>query len=177
MSTDAAPGSAVEWLDHVNEHDEVIGQVTRDDAWAQRLTVRGVNAFVVNGGGELWIPRRTAHKRMFPGCLDMSVGGHVDRGEDYLTAFRRETREELNLDLDTVAWREIAAFSPYKTGLSIFMRVYEIRSDAAPTFNPDDFTEAWWLTPQALLRRIEAGDPAKGDLAEIVRRCYGDLLT
>ncbi|MFC4427653.1 NUDIX hydrolase [Deinococcus navajonensis] len=173
----AETGTTTEWLGQVNEHDKVIGQVTQDGAWAWRLTVRGINACVVNSQGELWIPRRTEHKRMFPGCLDMSVGGHVDRGEDHLTAFGREIREELNLDPDTVMWREIAAFSPYRTGLSMFMRVYEIRTDQAPDFNPDDFTEAWWLTPQALRRRIEAGDPAKGDLAELVQRCHGDQLT
>ncbi|GGK12386.1 nudix hydrolase [Deinococcus malanensis] len=169
--------AGVEWLDRVNEHDEVIGRVTRDEAWEKGWVVRGINAFLVNSCGQLWIPRRTLHKRMFPGCLDMSVGGHVDSGEDYLTAFRRESREELNLDLDTVPWREIAAFSPFETPLSGFMRVYEIRTDRAPDFNPDDFSEAWWLTPRELLGRIEAGDPAKGDLAELVRLCYGDQLT
>lgn len=168
---------AAEWLDHVNEHDEVIGQVTRDEAWARRLPVRVVNAFLVNSRGELWIPRRTAHKRRFPGCLDLSVGGHVDSGEDYLTAFRRETREELNLNVDELPWSELRAFSPFDTPLSSFMRVYEIRSDCTPDFNPTDFTEAWWLTPRALLHRLEAGDPAKGDLEELVRRCYGDQLT
>lgn len=164
---------AVEWLDLVNEWDEVVGQVTRDEAWARRLPVRVVNAFLVNPRGELWIPRRTLQKRMFPGCLDMSVGGHVERGESYEAAFHRETWEELNLDLETVPWREIAAFSPFGTPLSAFMRVYEIRSDTAPSFNPDDFSEAFWLTPADLLARIDAGDPAKGDLAELVRLCYG----
>ncbi|PTA67914.1 NUDIX hydrolase [Deinococcus arcticus] len=162
-----------EWLDLVNERDEVVGTVTRGDAWARRLPVRVVNAFVVNGAGQLWIPRRTPSKRVFPRCLDMSVGGHVERGESYEAAFRRETQEELNLDLDTVPWREVAAFSPFDTPLSAFMRVYEIRSDVAPAFNPDDFSGAEWLTPAEVLARIAAGDPAKGDLAELIRRCYG----
>ncbi|BDP42544.1 nudix hydrolase [Deinococcus aetherius] len=168
--------AAEEWLDLVNERDEVVGRVTRGEAWARRLPVRVVNAFVVDSRGELWIPRRTLHKRTFPGCLDMSVGGHVESGEGYEAAFRRETREELNLDVDTVPWREIAAFSPHRTNFSSFMHVYEIRADTAPTYNPDDFSEAEWLTPGHLLRRIEGGDRAKGDLAELVRRCYGEHL-
>jgi isopentenyldiphosphate isomerase len=161
------------WLDLVNERDEVVGRVTRSEAWAQALPVRVVNAFLINGQGELWIPRRTAHKRQFPGCLDMSVGGHVESGEEYEAAFVRETREELNLDLRTVPWRELAAFSPFQTTLSAFMRVYEIRSDTAPDFNTDDFRGAEWLMPAALLARIQAGDPAKGDLPGLLRRCYG----
>ncbi|ACO45564.1 NUDIX domain-containing protein [Deinococcus deserti] len=169
--------AGVEWLDRVNKRDEVIGRVTRDEAWARSLPVRVINAFLVNSHGQLWIPRRTMHKRMFPGCLDMSVGGHVDSGEDYVEAFRRETQEELHIDLDMISWRERAAFSPFETALSAFMRVYEIHTDQAPDYNRDDFSEAWWLTPCELLRRIEAGDPAKGDLAELVRLCYGDQLT
>lgn len=165
----------VEWLDLVNGRDEVVGRVSREEAWQKRLPVRGVNAFLVNSCGELWIPRRTPHKRMFPGCLDMSVGGHVDSGEDYLTAFKRETREELNLDVEAAVWSELGYFTP-ADGLNIFTRVYEIRSDATPDFNPGDFTSAEWLMPRALLQRIEAGDPAKGDLASLVRLCYGDRL-
>ena len=163
----------VEWLDLVNERDEVVGRVTRAEAWQKRLPVRVINAFLVNSRGELWIPRRTLSKTMFPGCLDMSVGGHVESGEDYLSCFKRETREELNLNVDALEWREIAAFSPFETNLSAFMRVYEIRSDTAPAYNPQDFSGGEWLRPTQLLSRIAFGDPAKGDLAELVRRCYG----
>lgn len=166
-----------EWLDLVDERDRVIGQITRKDAWEKRQPVRVINAFLVNTRGELWIPRRTASKRVFPGCLDMSVGSHVECGKDYPCAFGRETREELNLDVGMLAWREIAAFSPFETALSAFMRVYEIHTDAAPDFNPADFSEAWWLTPAELLARIDGGEAAKGDLAELVRRCYGEQLT
>ncbi|WP_135228946.1 NUDIX hydrolase [Deinococcus fonticola] len=161
-----------EWLDLVNGHDEVVGRVTREEAWARRLPVRVINAFLVNSCGELWIPRRTAHKAMFPDCLDMSVGGHVASGEDYLACFKRETREELNLNVDDVPWWEIAYFSPFDTPLSAFMRVYEIRTDEAPDFKRDDFSGACWRSPRQLLHNIAAGDPAKGDLAELIRRCY-----
>ena len=124
-----------EWLDVVNEHDEVVGTVTREDAYARSLTVRVVNAFLINQSGQLWIPRRTAHKRLFPDCLDMSVGGHVEHGETYEQAFRRETQEELNLNVDDLPWQQIATLGP-RDGLSAFMHVYELRRDDPPTFNP-----------------------------------------
>lgn len=162
----------MEWLDVVNEHDEVVDTVTREDAYARGLTVRVINAFLINQSGQLWIPRRTAHKRLFPGCLDLSVGGHVEHGETYEQAFRRETQEELNLTVDDLPWQQIARLGP-RDGLSAFMHVYELRRDDPPAFNPDDFSSAEWLTPAELLRRIEQGDPAKGDLKRLVQLSYG----
>ena len=69
---------------------------------------------------------------MFPNCLDVSVGGHVERDETYFEAFKRETREELNLDVGDLEWREVAYFSPFSTTLSAFMRVYEISFQRTP---------------------------------------------
>jgi isopentenyldiphosphate isomerase len=161
-----------EILDLVNEADEVIGQVSRTRAWAERLPVRFINAFVVNSSGQLWIPRRAASKSMFPNCLDMSVGGHVISGETYLEAFKRETLEEIGVDVDTLEWREIAYFSPFETTLSAFMCVYEIRLEHV-ALNPDDFSEAFWMTPLELQQRIVQGEAVKGDLEEILERIYG----
>jgi len=72
-----------EWLDVVDADDRVVGRVKRSMAWVEGLPVRVANAFLVSSRGELWIPRRTRRKRMFPGCLDLSVGGHVGSGEWY----------------------------------------------------------------------------------------------
>jgi len=73
-----------EYLDLVDLQDSVIGRKLRSEVYAEHLSnFRVVNAFVLNSKGELWIPRRTADKRIFPLCLDMSVGGHVESGESY----------------------------------------------------------------------------------------------
>ena len=167
-------GVTDERLDLVNERDEVVGQILRADPALRWERVRVVNAFLRNSRGELWIPRRSPGKSLFPNALDVSVGGAVQSGETYEEAFRREAREELNLDTDALPWRELAAFSPFQTTLSSFMRVYELRSDTAPRFNPDDITGGEWLTPGQVLKRIAVGEAAKGDLAELVRRCYGE---
>jgi isopentenyldiphosphate isomerase len=161
-----------EILDLVNAVDEVIGQVSRAQAWAERLPVRVVNAFVVNSQGQLWIPRRTAHKKMFPHCLDMSVGGHVQSGESYLEAFRRETLEEINEDIDFLEWRELAYFSPFETTLSSFMKVFEIRLEVVEDMNLDDFSEYFWVSPLELKQKINDGFAAKGDLLELFERIY-----
>jgi hypothetical protein len=38
--------------------------------------------------------------------------------------------------------------------------------------NPDDFSEAFWMTPLELQQRIVQGEAVKGDLEEILERIY-----
>lgn len=162
-----------EYLDLVNEQDEVIGKKLRSEVYAEgMLNFRFVNAFLVNSEGKLWIPRRTPAKRFYPSCLDMSMGGHVESGETYDESFKRELAEELNIDADTTPWKMIGHLEPAKDGVVGYMNVYEIQTDEVPNFNPHDFTEYYWLTPEELLQRIADGDGAKGDLSKLVRKFY-----
>lgn len=163
-----------EYLDIVNERDEVVGRKLRSEVYAEgRSDFRVVNVFLRNAEGRLWIPRRTATKRIFPLCLDMSMGGHVESGETYDEAFRRELSEELDMDAEAVAWSVLGNLNPAEHGVSAFMRVYLIETDDAPRYNPADFTEYFWLTPDEVCGRIESGDGAKSDLSKLVKIFYG----
>jgi isopentenyl-diphosphate delta-isomerase len=162
-----------EYLDLVDAQDRVIGRKLRSAVYAEgAYNFRVVNAFVRNSAGYLWIPRRTAHKRLYPLCLDMSVGGHVASGETYDEAFARETREELRIDTAVSTWRLLGCLTPHEHGVSAFMRVYEIARDDPPDYNPDDFTEYFWLLPGGLLERIARGDKAKSDLPKLTAIFY-----
>lgn len=162
-----------ELLDLVDEQDRVIGARLRSDIYRERLSsFRAINAFLVNDNGELWIPRRTAFKKIFPLCLDMSVGGHVASGETYDEAFRRELHEELGLDLDEVEWSLLGHLTPHEHGVAAFMQVYEIRCNIVPDYNKDDFVEFFWLKPHEILERIESGEGTKDDLPKLVKLIY-----
>ncbi len=162
-----------EYLDLVDKQDNVIGKKLRSEVYAENLNnFRVINAFVVNSKGQIWIPRRSANKRIFPLCLDMSVGGHVESGELYDESFRRETVEELNIDIKDVKYRLLGKLTPDSDGVSAFMNVYEISLDEDPKYNTDDFVEYFWLTPDEVLKRIEEGDKCKSDLPKIIRKFY-----
>jgi len=175
MSTEKGlnTGHQDELLDIVDATDAVIGQNWRSVLYQEgACNFRVVNAFLKNSAGRLWIPRRSVKKRIFPLCLDMSMGGHVSSGESYEDAFTRELMEELNIYVRQIEHRVLGKLSPYQHGVSAFMIVYEMCSDMTPEYNTDDFCEFFWMTPQEVLAALEKGDKAKDDLARLVRIFY-----
>lgn len=163
-----------EYLDLVDENDIVIGREKRSKVYAKNFSnFRVVNGFVKNSRGEMWIPRRAANKRIFPLCLDMSMGGHVMSSETYEDAFKREMQEELNFDVDRSSGLFLGYLTPKKDGVSAYMKVYEVKMDEPPNYNKSDFVEYFWLTPKALFERIASGEKTKGDLPKLVTKFYG----
>ena len=157
-----------ELLDVVDSEDRVIGQQWRSVLYREgACNFRVVNAFLRNSSGQLWIPRRTAGKKLFPLCLDMSMGGHVAAGESYEQAFQRELKEELNLDGRQMQPRILGRLTPHGHGVSAFMTVYEICTDQEPLYNQADFCTFYWLTPSELMDRLGNGDKAKDDLPRL----------
>ena len=162
-----------EWLDIVNEQDVVVDKKRRSEVYASDTShFRVINAFIVNSEGKLWIPRRASDKRLFPACLDVSVGGHVESGETYDEAFKRESKEEVNIDIVDVAYTVLGVLTPHRDHVSAFMRVYEIKSDVEPDYNKKDFTESFWLTPAEFFERFKQGERVKGDLPLLIRAFY-----
>jgi len=81
-----------EYFDVVDEHDQPTGELVEYKvAHGQGILHRLIAVFVFDKQGRLYVQHH------WSGLLDHSVGGHVDAGEDYLTAALREAREELGL--------------------------------------------------------------------------------
>ena len=162
-----------EYLDLVDENDNIIGREKRSVIYEKGLkNYRVINAFIMNSEGKLWIPRRTAHKKIYPLSLDMSAGGHVESGSTYEETFAKEVMEELNIDVNKVLWREIGYFKSGEHGLKCFQKVYEINQDAVPDFNLEDFIEYYWLTPQEFMEKVQQEREIKSDLTILIRNLY-----
>ncbi len=169
-----------EILDIVDAHDRVIRTAPRSELNDVILRdeplrdgyFRAINGFIENDKGQLWIPRRTATKKLFPFCLDTSVGGGVSAGETYEQAFAREALEEVNIDISRVAFTEIGYLNPLEHGVFAFMKVYKIRMNEAPAYNTDDFCDYYWLTPHEVAQRIVEGECAKSDLLKLLNILY-----
>jgi NADH pyrophosphatase NudC (nudix superfamily) len=143
------------------------------DSSSELKNFRVVNAFIKRSDGKLWIPRRVSSKKIFPNALDMSVAGHVEYGESYEESFAREAMEEANIDVTKVPVKYLGKLSPYEVQeLSAFQMVWEIQLNDEPDYNRNDFSEAYWLTPQELWNWIASGEPSKTDLPHLVKAFY-----
>ncbi len=163
-----------ELLDLVDSNDAVVGCALRSEVYADKLNnFRVVNVLIENTAGQLWIPRRSSTKRIYPLSLDTSMGGHVMHGETYDQSLARELKEELNIDISGVTCQFLGHLTPHQHDVSAFMQVYKIAQDTVPDYNREDFVEYYWLSPRELSARLKCGDTAKSDLPKIVNYFLG----
>jgi isopentenyldiphosphate isomerase len=94
-----------ELFDIVDEQDQVIGQALRSACHGNPALVHRVaHVLVFDRGDRLLLQKRSMNKDIQPGRWDTSVGGHLDPGESYLMAARREMREELGIEGIPLTW-------------------------------------------------------------------------
>jgi isopentenyldiphosphate isomerase len=86
----------------VDEHDREIDVLTRREVHLRGLRHRAVHVCVFDPLGRLWLQLRSRAKDSWGGYWDLSATGHVDPGESYEVAARRELREELGIDAEPI---------------------------------------------------------------------------
>ena len=150
-------GAVEEWFDVVNERDEVIRRATRREVHATGLWHRAVHVMVFNAAGRIFLQKRSMLKDLSPGLWDSSCSGHLDAGEDYDAAARRELGEEIGVRLgaaDTLTrWFRIEACEP--TGWE-FVWVYRLRHDGPITIDPREIQYGEWVAPEEVSARVKA---------------------
>ena len=102
VNAGAAQNVELELFDVVDEHDRPIAVEPRGVVHSRGLRHRAVHLFVFNARGELFLQKRSPWKDRHPGQWDSSASGHLDHGEDYLTAARRELAEELGIAYEAI---------------------------------------------------------------------------
>lgn len=87
-----------ELFDVVDAEDHVLRQASRRDVHQQGLLHRAVHILVFNRHRDCLLQKRSLLKDKQPGVWDSSAAGHLDAGESYEAAARRELREELGIE-------------------------------------------------------------------------------
>lgn len=93
------PAPASEMLPIVEESGLVVGQASRENCHSlpQKLLHPVVHLHILDRFGNIYLQKRAAGKKLYPGLWDTAVGGHVIYGELLLEALYREAEEELAL--------------------------------------------------------------------------------
>jgi len=71
----------------------------KEVAHKEGLWHRGAHVWVINSQGEILIQHRSPNMENYPDRWDISVAGHLSRGEDSIAGALREVKEEIGLDL------------------------------------------------------------------------------
>lgn len=103
-----------EFLDIVDEDDNVIGQDNKDNKFNKELISRNVAIFILDGDKKLLIVKRSKHKKSFPNRYDLAACGNVKAGETYEEAAEREVMEELGITCDIKLLEKI--YNEFKEG-------------------------------------------------------------
>lgn len=158
-----------ELFDVVDAQDRVLRQLPRGEVHAQNLLHRAVHVLLTNAAGEIFLQKRSLAKDQNPGAWGSSAAGHVDAGEDYLAAVRREIREEMALDPDQAALREVAQLPPSEGNGWEFVRVFRAQAEG-PFRCPPEEVETGAFFPVPLVRAWLARRPQ--DFTPAFQECW-----
>lgn len=138
----------------VNEQDEVIGTMPKDEAHKTGVPHRIAVVYVEDGAGRFLIQIRMS------GALDHSSAGHVDPGESYEDAAARELAEELGIT--GVELRRIG----HGTSNSVGLHDGVIRTHVFDAFvcmaepgelQADEVKGVYWADPHEVLQDMQSG--------------------
>lgn len=87
----------MEYLDVVDENDNVVGREERNAVHEKHLTHRALQVIIANSKNEVLLQFRKATKKQFPLVWDGSVAGHVSAGQTAEEAAYREMMEEIGI--------------------------------------------------------------------------------
>lgn len=145
-----------EIFDICDESDHVVGQLPRSQVHARNLLHRAVHIWVWNSEGELLLQLRSSSKDQFPNCYTSSASGHVEAGEDYETAARRELWEELQLRGDLIWGAKLLGSADTAFEHTV---LYHLQTNTTPVPDPSEIAQIQYLSTDAIAEMIR-NEPA-----------------
>ncbi|HGM6603233.1 TPA: NUDIX hydrolase YfcD [Serratia marcescens] len=146
-----------EWVDIVDEQNEVIAQSSRQQMRAERLRHRATYIVVHDGMGKILVQRRTEIKDFYPGWLDATAGGVVQSGENVLDSARREAEEELGIAGVPFAGHGLFYFEEEQC--RVWGALFSCVSHGPFALQEEEVAEVCWLTPEEITARCDEFTP------------------
>ncbi|MCZ4320314.1 isopentenyl-diphosphate Delta-isomerase [Aequorivita viscosa] len=141
----------------VNENDEQLGLMPKQEAHIKGVLHRAFSVFIFNDKNELMLQQRALHKYHTPGLWTNTCCSHPRDGETTLDAGKRRLFEEMGF---TTALKETTSFiykAPFDNGLTeheldhILVGTY----NQSPQINPEEVAAWKWMDLETVKTDIE----------------------
>ncbi|HLD49353.1 MAG TPA: NUDIX domain-containing protein [archaeon] len=161
----------MEFLDIVDDNDEVLGNAPKQEIYEKLLTHRIVHILIFNNKGEMALQLQGRNKKFCPLHWSTAVGGHVQAGESYEQAAIRECEEELGKRVKPIfAFKDV-----FRAGQGIKKFLVTFTSDYNGPFNPNEkeVENVEFFTMQKIREMINAGEKFHPELLFLLKKHYG----
>lgn len=143
-----------EYVDVVDDNDKVIGKATRKECHATGKIHRGVHIFILNSKGELLLGKRSMNKDLYPSYLG-DVGGHIDTGESYEHAAKRELMEEAGIACDL---KKLFSLKKRYLKDNENVAVFTCKYDCPITLNHEEFDSSEFYNIDTLKKKLDKNE-------------------
>ena len=133
-----------EYVDIVDEDDNVVKTVTWQEMQENGLLHRTANVLVFNSKGELFVHKRNSSLALYPNMNDVKFGGSARSSESYEECAKRELQEEAGIDNVDLKFLFHAKFRSKKNNVN--RKVYECVYDGEFTLQPSEVESGRFMT-------------------------------
>jgi len=139
----------------VDKNDNVIGRASRSECHRRGLIHRSVYIIVLNDRGEIFLQKRSMNKDLYPGYYACSATGHVEYGESYEEAAKRELKEELGIETPL---KEICKFKCFSETEREISALYICHHNGPFKLNSEEISDGEFLKIDQIKRALESGE-------------------
>lgn len=158
----------MEYIDIINEKDEVIDSVRYDEIYEKLLPHRIVHILVFNDRGELLLQKRSENKSFLPLFWVTSAGGHVQSGESYKRGAMREMEEELGLVEDLKFLEKDRYDDP--RGFFKFLTTFKVINNGPFDYDPEEVDSVKFFSVKDVKELVYSGEKFHPELLFVLNK-------
>jgi isopentenyl-diphosphate delta-isomerase len=141
----------------VNEKDEKIGLMPKQEAHEKGVLHRAFSVFIFNKNNELMLQQRALHKYHSPGLWTNTCCSHQRDGESSLEAGKRRLFEEMGFTTDLKETTSFIYKAPFDNGLTEHELDHILvgNFEEAPNINKEEVASWKWMDLEEVKKDIE----------------------
>ncbi len=141
----------------VNENDEQIGLMPKQEAHEKAVLHRAFSVFIFNDSNELMLQQRALEKYHSPGLWTNTCCSHQRNGEGNVIAGQRRLQEEMGFISDLKETTSFIYKAPFDNGLTEYEYDHILvgNYNGIPKINPIEVASWKWMKLDAIVQDIE----------------------